>query len=91
MKELIQVAENYYNERQDERDRLMVALNIPDTHPLLKNTNDCINEVAQLRMALELGIELTPDEISEIRERLACVMLGFKHKKRRDSETPELY
>ena len=88
--EILEALEYQYQERLEERDRILKIVNQDKTHKMCEEVNNKINEYAQLLQAMKMLYD-EPVVVEEVRQRLAFCMLGFKHKKRRDSETPELY
>jgi SMC interacting uncharacterized protein involved in chromosome segregation len=58
----------------------------------LKRIQDDINELNQILYVVnahhEIGLDLSDEEITEIRERLGDVIIGVKHPKRLDSKLP---
>ena len=84
-KETQQAVDSQYKLHIEKRDRIMKNLATQDkTHPMLKEVNDQINELAQLKQASDICFD-EPVIMNSVRQRVAYVMFGMKHSNRRDA------
>jgi hypothetical protein len=85
--EIIDSCNNYYESQKEIRDRLTRLFKCQPDDLLVKEQSNNINEVAQLKQALDVLWD-EPCIVQDIKQRLSYLMWGRKHPARRDSEIP---